>query len=248
MLDFSQKTAIVTGGTRGIGLAVSRTLYRLGARVMSAYHADEQAAARLMEECPGVRTFAGDLAEPRTARKLIANTTDAFGQVDILVNNAGIWTPLPAGCGDVKGWDRMMRTNLRAVYLVTDRLVQEWLADGRPGTVVNISSTAGQRGEAGYAHYAASKGAIISYTKSLGTELAPRGIRVNCVAPGWVETDMTAEVFRDGGKERVAEGIPLGRVPQPDEIAWPVVFLASELASAVVGEIFNVNGGNVLCG
>jgi 3-oxoacyl-[acyl-carrier protein] reductase len=168
--------------------------------------------------------------------------------VDILVNNAGIWNPLPAGAGEIKCWDRMVRTNLRAVYLVTDRLVGLWLENNLPGTVVNISSTAGQRGEAGYAHYAATKGALISYTKSLGAELAPRGIRVNCVAPGWVETDMTAGVFQDGGRERVAAGIPLGRVPQPDEIAWPVVFLASDLASAVVGEVFNVNGGNVLCG
>ncbi|MBN2431700.1 MAG: 3-oxoacyl-ACP reductase FabG [Acidobacteria bacterium] len=248
MLDFSDKSAIVTGGTRGIGLAVSRVLHRLGARVIAAYRSDEAAARTLMDECPGVRTFAGDLAEADTARAMVGQAWDAFGRVDILVNNAGIWNSLPAGVMDVENWDRMIRTNLRAVYLVTDELVSRWLADKRPAVVVNISSTAGQRGEAGHAHYAASKGAIISYTKSLGAELASRGIRVNCVAPGWVETDMTTDAFRDGGRERVAAGIPLGRVPQPEEIAWPVVFLASDLASAVVGEIFNVNGGNVLCG
>jgi len=248
MMDFSGKSAVVTGGTRGIGLAVSRILHRLGAGVMAAYRSDDDAARRLRAECPGVRTFAGDLAEPEIARELVRQAGEAFGRVDILINNAGIWNPLPAGAMDVENWDRMIRTNLRAVYLVTDELISRWLADSRPAAVVNISSTAGQRGEAGHAHYAASKGAIISYTKSLGAELAPRGIRVNCVAPGWVETDMTTDTFRDGGRERVAAGIPLGRVPQPEEIAWPVVFLASDLASAAVGEIFNVNGGNVLCG
>ena len=248
MLDFTGKTVIVTGGTRGIGLAVSRIFHERGARVVAAFHQNRTAAEDLQRQCPGIRVYSGDLGEVNAARGLVDYALDTFGKVDILVNNAGVWNWLPAGSFDVEVWDGMIRTNLRSIYLVTDYLVSKWLGDGTPGRVVHVASTAGQRGEAEHAHYAATKGAIISYTKSLSSELAPRGIRVNCVAPGWVDTELNNDVFRDGGRERVAASIPIGRIPTADEIAWPIVFMASDEASAVSGEIFNVNGGNVLCG
>lgn len=248
MFDFEGKTAIVTGGTRGIGLAVSRILFHAGANVVASYVRNREAAAALETECPGAVTVAGDLGDEAAAVSLVDTAFDRFGSVDVLVNNAGIWNYLAAGSFQVEVWDHMVRNNLRSVYLVTDYLLSRWLKAGAKGRIVHVASTAGQRGEAEHAHYAATKGAIISYTKSLSSELAPKGIITNCVAPGWVDTDMNTEVFSGTGKDAVAAGIPLGRVPTAEEIAWPVVFLASELASAISGEILNVNGGSVLCG
>ncbi len=248
MFDFKGKTAIVTGGTRGIGLAVSRILFRAGANVVASYAKNREAAKALETECPGVVTVAGDLGEETIAVSLVNTAFEQFGAVEILVNNAGIWNYLAAGSFQVDVWDSMIRNNLRSVYLVTDYLISRWLKNGAAGRIVHVASTAGQRGEAEHAHYAATKGAIISYTKSLSSELAPKGIFTNCVAPGWVDTEMNTGVFANGGKDAVVAGIPLGRVPTAEEIAWPIVFLASELASAITGEILNVNGGNVLCG
>ncbi|NOZ13342.1 MAG: SDR family oxidoreductase [Acidobacteria bacterium] len=248
MFDFKGKTAIVTGGTRGIGLAVSRILFGSGANVVASYSSNRKAAERLEAECPGILTVSGDLGDESTAVSLIDSAFERFNTIDVLINNAGIWNYLTAGSFQVEVWDHMIRNNLRSVYLVTDYLISRWLKDGTKGRIVHVASTAGQRGEAEHAHYAATKGAIISYTKSLSSELAPKGIITNCVAPGWVDTEMNTDVFADSGKEKVAAGIPLGRVPSAEEIAWPIVFLASELASAISGEILNVNGGSVLCG
>ena len=248
MFKLEGKRVIVSGGTRGIGLAVCRILHGMDARVVAGYAGNREAAQRLESELPGIVTFGGDLGDETAAKGLVNCAWDTFGGLDVLVNNAGIWDYLAAGSGDVETWDRMIRNNLRSVYLVTDHAIRRWLADGKGGRIVHVSSTAGQRGEAEHAHYAASKGAIISYTKSLSSELAPRGIYTNCVAPGWVDTEMNNDVFADGGREKAAAGIPLGRIPTADEIAWPIVFLASALSSAVTGEIVNVNGGNVLCG
>jgi len=248
MLKLKGKRVIVTGGTRGIGREVCRILHEAGARVVASYAGNRAAAESLERDFPGILTVAGDLGSESSARGLVDTAFDHLGGVDVLINNAGIWNYLAAGSMQVDVWDHMIRNNLRSVYLVTDYTVSRWLADGQRGRIVHVSSTAGQRGEAEHAHYAATKGAIIAYTKSLSSELAPKGIMTNCVAPGWVDTEMNTEVFADGGREQVAAGIPIGRVPTAEEIAWPIVFLASERASAVCGEIFNVNGGSVLCG
>ena len=248
MFNFEGKTAIVTGGTRGIGLEVSRILFEAGANIVASYARNRDAAKVLEAKCLGVVTVAGDIGDESAAVELVDTAFREFGSVDILVNNAGIWNYLAAGSFQVEVWDHMVRNNLRSVYLVTDYLVYRWLKEGAKGRIVHVASTAGQRGEAEHAHYAATKGAIISYTKSLSSELAPKGIITNCVAPGWVDTDMNTEVFAEGGKAAVASGIPLGHVPTAEEIAWPIVFLASERASAISGEILNANGGNVLCG
>lgn len=248
MFKLKGKRAIVTGGTRGIGREVCRILHENGADVTASYASNGEAAAKLESDFHGIHTFGGDLGDEKTVERLVAFAYENMGGVDILVNNAGIWNYLKAGSLQVDVWDHMIRNNLRSVYLLTDHVISRWLKNGTTGRIVHVASTAGQRGEAEHAHYAATKGAIISYTKSLSSELAPKGIITNCVAPGWVDTEMNTGVFADGGRESVAAGIPLGRVPTAEEIAWPIVFLASDLAAAVTGEIFNVNGGNVLCG
>ena len=169
----------------------------------------------------------------------------AWGRLDILVNNAGIWEEDRAGGEPSTVWDRTLAINLRGAFLVTDAAVPH--LEKTRGIVVFVSSTAGQRGEAGHSAYAATKGALISYTKSLAAELGPRGIRVNCVAPGWVETDLTRDALADPGRRREIEAsIPLGRVAQPADVAGPVLFLVSDLARHVQGEVLNVNGGSVL--
>ncbi len=248
MFNFEGKTAIVTGGTRGIGLEVSRILAKYGAKVVASYRSNHKAAEKLKKEFNNIEVFKGDISEVDIAKGLVDFAYEKFGNLDILINNAGIWDYLYAGSFDVKTWDNMIKNNLRSVYLVTDYTVSKWLKDGTKGRIVHVSSTAGQRGEAEHAHYAATKGAIIAYTKSLSSELAPKGIITNCVAPGWVDTELNEKPFAGNGKEKIRKTIPIGRIPEPIEIAWPIVFLASDLASAVCGEIFNVNGGSVLCG
>ncbi|BBB31784.1 3-oxoacyl-[acyl-carrier protein] reductase [Thermotomaculum hydrothermale] len=248
MFDFNGKTAIVTGGTRGIGLETSRLFAKFGANVVASYRSNDKAAQKLKDEFSNIEVFKGDISEVETAKSLVSFAYSKFGRVDILVNNAGIWDYLYAGSFDYKVWDNMIKNNLRSVYLVTDYLVSKWLKDETKGRIVHVSSTAGQRGEAEHSHYAATKGAIIAYTKSLSSELAPKGIITNCVAPGWVDTELNEKPFAGDGKEKIRKTIPIGRIPEPVEIAWPIVFLASDLASAVCGEIFNVNGGSVLCG
>ena len=248
MFNFEGKTAIVTGGTRGIGLEVSRILAKYGAKVVASYRSNDKAAQKLKKECETIEVFKGDISEVDIAKRLVDFAYEKFGRLDILINNAGIWDYLYAGSFAVKTWDNMIKNNLRSVYLVTDYTVSKWLKDGTKGRIVNVSSTAGQRGEAEHAHYAATKGAIIAYTKSLSSELAPKGIITNCVAPGWVDTELNEKPFTGDGKEKIRKTIPIGRIPEPIEIAWPIVFLASDLASAVCGEVFNVNGGSVLCG
>jgi len=171
-----------------------------------------------------------------------------WGWVDILVNNAGIWTYGEMGNMEPEVWEETIRVNLTSIFYTCNALIPTMKKRGS-GQIINVSSTAGVRGEALHSHYAATKGALIALTKSLAVELAPYGIRVNCVAPGWVETDMCEEVFQDKQfKEEVRRSIPIGRIPPPEDIAGPILFLASNLARHITGEILNVNGGSVLCG
>jgi len=164
------------------------------------------------------------------------------------VNNAGIWTYLNTGEASVQTWDDLMAVNLRGMFNYTNAAVKIF-KEQQQGNIINVSSTAGQRGEAFHSHYAASKGGMNAYTKSLSTELAHFNIRVNAVAPGWVDTDLNDEVFAlSAEKETIRRGIPLGRIASPEDIAGPIVFLASALAQHITGEIINVNGGSVLCG
>ena len=250
-IDLSSKVALVTGGSRGIGRAVARVFARAGARVAIDYHRDEGAATSLVAEIRKTGgealALAGDVSDPEQARRLVREAVAAWGRLDILIVNAGIWEEDRAGEGDLDVWDRTIAINLRGAHLVADAAIPHLEKAG--GSIVLMSSTAGQRGEAEHSAYASTKGALISYTKSLAAELGPRGVRVNCLAPGWVETDLTRSALSDADRRRqIEQSIPLGRVAQPEDIAGPALFLVSDLARHVQGEVLNVNGGSVLIG
>lgn len=250
MIDLSGKKALVTGGARGIGAACARLLAQAGADVGIAYRSRADEAAALVAEllACGVQAFAfqGDLATRAANDAFVAEAVKRFGHVDVFVGNAGIWPdiPVPVSELDDERWHSTVATNLDGMFFGARAAVRH-MPDG--GRLVFISSTAGQRGEAGHADYAASKGAMISFVKSLAVELGPRDITVNSVAPGWVDTEAVVRPFAEG-RGRIEANIPLGRVASPDDIAGPVLFLASPLARHVTGEILNVNGGSVLCG
>jgi 3-oxoacyl-[acyl-carrier protein] reductase len=253
-INLDNQVAVVTGGSRGIGAATVRVLAKAGAKVVFSYRKALQAARGVARHCgaqPGsVTPVRADVSKMEDSRKLIETAMVRFGRLDILVANAGIWNPgdLPIDKMREKAWDEMMAINLKGVYSVIHYAVPHMKKLGS-GSIVVISSTAGQRGEAFHTHYGASKGAVISLVKGLSTELAPHCIRVNCVAPGWVDTDMCASILRNQREARkINAGIPLGRFARPEEIARPILFLASGMASYITGEILNVNGGNVLCG
>lgn len=250
MISLAGKSVLITGGSRGIGRATALLAARAGANVGVTYHTRAAEADQLAKEIRqlGRRAFAagGDLSDPAVVDQVFRELKAAFGGIDGFVANAGVWpaedTPL-AAMTDAR-WRSTLAQNLDQVFLTTKAA----LGLMRPGgAIVLVSSTAGQRGEAYHADYAATKGALISLTKSLCQECAP-AVRVNCVAPGWVDTEMSAAPYADGGKERIAQTIPLKRVPPPEDIAAPIVFLLSDWARHVTGEILNVNGGSVLCG
>jgi 3-oxoacyl-[acyl-carrier protein] reductase len=250
-IDLAGRTALITGGSRGIGRATADLLARAGARVAINYLRDEAAANGAVREIRAAggeaMALAGDVSDETVARQLVRDVVAAWGRLDILVNNAGIWDEDVAGRGDTAVWDRTYAINLRGSYLVTDAAVPHLEKHG--GAIVFVSSTAGQRGEARHSAYAASKGALISYTKSLAAELGPRGIRVNAVAPGWVDTDMSrASLDNPIERAEIEKLIPIGRVASAADIAGPILFLVSDLARHLQGEILNVNGGSVLVG
>ena len=254
MISLDGKVAVVTGGSRGIGAAAVKMFARAGARVVFSYHRRRDAAAAVASDVQKIGGEAvavrADLRRLADARRLIESAVQRFGRVDILVANAGIWNEedIPIEKMSERDWDEMMATNLKSVYAVIRYAVPVMKRQGG-GRIIPISSTAGQRGEAFHAHYAATKGAIISMVKGLSTELAPHNILVNCVAPGWVDTEMSLPVLRKPKLRRWVENqIPLGRVATAEEIAGPILFLASELATFMTGEIVNVNGGAVLVG
>jgi 3-oxoacyl-[acyl-carrier protein] reductase len=246
------KRALITGGSRGIGAATAQLFAEYGVHVAIGYRsrkADAEALAASLRERHGVKTFAhaSDISTTAGATELVERSADALGGLDFFVGNAGIWIPEEASVSQMTDdqWRRTMSENVDSMFYTTRAAVRRIADNGR---VVFVASTAGQRGEANHADYAASKGAMISFVKSLSPELAKRNITVNSVAPGWVDTEMCAEPYANGGRERIAANIPIGRVASPRDIAGPIVFLCSELARHITGEILNVNGGSVLCG
>ena len=251
MIDLTGKSALVTGGARGIGRACCLMFARAGASVAVNYRVESPSANLLVEEIEsaGGEAFAlaADVTKREEAEMLVDETVARFGSIDILVNNAGIWKSSPIEEMSDGEWEEMIGVNLRGTFNCIRAAVPP-MKEARSGRIVNISSTAGQRGEAFSSHYAATKGAVISLTKSLAAELASFGILVNCVAPGWVVTDMTRDDLLGGRRESILQTIPLARAATADEIAGSVVFLASELATFITGEILNVNGGAVLIG
>ena len=257
-LSLEGKVALITGGSRGIGAATVRSFVAAGAKVMFNYQSARAQSDALVKECgeANCAAVACNLAGFDTARELVAQTVARFGRLDILVANHGIWPPGDAGVDVMTDaqWRGTISVNLDSVFSVIRHSVaqmkkQAALRTGKGGHIVLISSTAGQRGEAFHVDYAATKGALISMVKGLSTELAPDGIYVNCVAPGWVGTDMSLPALNDpkSGPEILAT-IPLGRVGTAEEIAAPILFLCTAQAGFITGEILNVNGGAVLAG
>jgi 3-oxoacyl-[acyl-carrier protein] reductase len=250
MISLAGQTALVTGGSRGIGRAAALLFARSGADVGITYRSRTADAEAVGKEIRGLgrRSFVagGDLGDPRVVQKVFRECKAAFGGLDCFVANAGIWPveDVPLARLEESRWRSTMAQNLDAVFLTTRAALGLMKPGGR---VVLVSSTAGQRGEAFHADYAATKGALISMTKSLAIECAP-DITVNCVAPGWVDTEMSTEPYAGGGRERIAATIPLKRIPPPEDIAGPILFLCSPLARHITGEVLNVNGGSVLCG
>jgi 3-oxoacyl-[acyl-carrier protein] reductase len=252
-ITLENQVALVTGGSRGIGAATVRLFAAAGAKVVFSYLRAAREAQELEKACGGAdRVFAvrAQVAKMADAKHLVQTAIRRFGGLDILVANAGIWNfaPLPVEKMTEREWDEMMAVNLKGVYTVIHHAVRHMIRR-RSGRIIVVSSTAGQRGEAFHTHYGASKGGVISLVKGLSTELAPHQILVNCVAPGWIETDMARPVLKDRRMRRHAISvIPLRRFGRPEEVAMPILFLASSLASYMTGEVVNINGGNVLCG
>lgn len=251
LLDLRGKNAVVTGGSRGVGRATAILLAEAGAGVGIGFRSREEEAERTVDELRslGVHAWAeaGDLGDPTDAGRLFHRADEEFDGLDIFVGNAGIWPPedIPVSEMTDDHWRGTIQANLDSIFYTTREAAKRIRADGR---IVLVSSTAGQRGEAFHVDYAASKGAIISMVKGLCVELGPRGVTVNCVAPGWIDTEMAQPAYGEGGKEAIAATIPIGRVPPAEDIAGPIVFLCSELARHITGEILNVNGGAVLVG
>jgi 3-oxoacyl-[acyl-carrier protein] reductase len=253
-INLENQVAVITGGSRGIGAAAVRLLAEAGAKVVFSYRKTAGAARELVRRCvaQGGEVVAqhAELSKMADARKLIDAALSRFGRLDILVANAGIWNyePAPIEKMTERQWDEMMDINLKGVYSVIHYAVPHMIRR-KGGRIIVISSTAGQRGESFHTHYGASKGGVISLVKGLSTELAPHNILVNCVAPGWVDTDMCTPVVENRREYQAAlSTIPLRRFARPEEVALPILFLASEMSSYITGEILNVNGGNVLCG
>jgi 3-oxoacyl-[acyl-carrier protein] reductase len=257
-MSLSGKVALITGGSRGIGAATVRLFRQAGAKVVFNYRTAANQAEALVAECGGpdlCRAIHQSLNTPEDGESLVATTTTAFGRIDCAILNHGIWPSHDAPISEMTTdqWRGTLGTNLDSVFGVIRAAVAQMKSQPQSsptrGHIVLISSTAGQRGEAFHADYAATKGALISLTKSLSTELISQGIYCNCVAPGWVATDATTEVLNDPEiSKKLLSLIPLGRPAHVEEIAAPILFLCTPFAGFISGEIFNVNGGAVLVG
>jgi 3-oxoacyl-[acyl-carrier protein] reductase len=254
MISLAGKAAIITGGSRGIGAAAVKLFAQAGADVVFTYNKAKD-AAKLIETEAGkhgtrVEAFKADVSRHEANKKLVDHAISRLGRLDIVVANAGVWNleDLPIEKMTEKQWDEMMQTNLKSVYSLIHFAVPHMIKQ-KSVKIIPITSTAAQRGESFHTHYGASKGAVVSLVKGLSTELARHNILVNSIAPGWVATDMSNPVLETKhGQKMAAAAIPLGRPATAEEIAGPILFLASDLANFLTGEIINVNGGSVLCG
>jgi 3-oxoacyl-[acyl-carrier protein] reductase len=251
MLNLNKKVVLVTGGSKGIGAACVKYFCMAGASVAFTYNSNQTSASMLEKRYKKIskcKAYKVDVKDADEIKKVVNDVLKDFQRIDILVNNAGIWKEGKINKMNLSHWEETIKVNLTSTFLFS-RFVIPGMKLRRKGKIINISSAAGQRGEANYSNYAASKGGMISFTKSLATELGPFNINVNSIAPGWVLTDMTKNELSDKKslKEELKK-IPLGRIATPEDIAGPVLFLASDLSRHINGEILNVNGGAVLVG
>jgi 3-oxoacyl-[acyl-carrier protein] reductase len=251
VIDLTGKNAIVTGGSRGVGRATALLLARAGANVGIGYRTRKDEADAVLAELRGLGVQAwaeaGDLSKPEDVEALFRRGDEAFDGLDIFVGNHGIWPTDDVAIADMtdEQWHRTVAINLHAIFYASRAAARRLRDHGR---LVLVGSTAGQRGEAYHGDYAATKGAMISLVKGFCVELGPRDITVNCVAPGWIDTEMSQPVLGGGARERIEAGIPLRRMASAEDVAGPILFLCSDLGRHVTGEVLNVNGGAVLVG
>jgi 3-oxoacyl-[acyl-carrier protein] reductase len=259
VLSLAGKVALISGGSRGIGAATVRLFHQAGAKVVFSYQSASAKAEALADECGGAdhtRAIRQELNTPEDGHALVTAAVQAFGRIDCLIVNHGIWPSHEASIAtmSIEQWRRTLSINLDSSFGLVQAATAQMLSQPRTegsarGHIVLVASAAGQRGEAFHADYATSKGGIISLTKSLSGELINQGIYCNCVAPGWVNTEMVADVFTNPERANPAlAAIPVGRPGHVDEIAGPILFLCTPFAGFTSGEIFNVNGGAVLAG
>jgi 3-oxoacyl-[acyl-carrier protein] reductase len=250
MINLTGKVILITGGSRGIGASVALMAAKAGAVVVINYKENQSKARTVLnrikkfDEKTKSIIFKADVSNKASIRKMFQKIKSEFGRLDILINNAGVWKMAPI----VSMTDAELEETVNVNFIGAFNCIREGaklLSESGNGVIINISSTAARRGEAFYSHYSSTKAALIGLTKSLAVELASYGIRVNAVAPGWVNTDMSAKVLEEKGKD-IKEKIPLGRIAEPEDIAGPVVFLCSDLASFINGAVIDVNGGSVL--
>jgi 3-oxoacyl-[acyl-carrier protein] reductase len=251
MLSLEGRTALVTGGSRGIGRATCLLFARLGARVAVGYHTAEAEAREVVEavkrEGADAVALRGDLAHEDETARLLGEAEAALGPVDTLVANHGVWRRAPIDTMTEAEWRETIAIDLGSLRALCSEAARRMLPRGS-GTLILVASTAGQRGEPYHSHYASAKGGVIALTRSLASELGPRGIRVNAVAPGWVKTDMSKPALAAAGADAILRAIPLGRPGEPEEIAGPIAFLASDMSSYLHGQVLSVNGGAVMIG
>jgi len=244
-IDLSEKVALVTGGSRGIGMEISRRLSEAGALVIINYHKSADRAEALKNEIIGrggtAEIIRADIGTPREVEGLFQFIRERYGWLDILVNNAGIIKDTLLLGMELADWDRVIGLNLTGAFLCT-RYATELMLTRHEGRIINISSVSAIKGGRGQTNYAAAKGGLVSFTRACAVELAGKGIRVNAVLPGVIATDMTTRVMKRAG-DVILKGIPLGRLGNPSDVANIVAFLASDLAEYITGQAITVDGG-----
>ena len=248
-IDLTGKTVLITGGSRGIGASCVKLFAEANCNVAFTYIKAKDRADELIKSIgKNIKAYKVDMESEEEINGCVKQTVNEFGNVDILVHNAGIWNDGTLEEMTLDHWKKLLRINLDSMFLFTKAVVP-YMKKNKWGRIIHVSSTAGQRGESFHSHYAASKGGMISFTKSMAWELGPFGITTNSVAPGWVDTEMNDDLFIDKDyKEKIRSDIPVTRIATADDIAYPILFLATDFARHICGEIVNVNGGSVLAG
>lgn len=244
-IDLTDQNILVTGGTRGIGRSIVDAFASTGARIAFTYRSSTEEADALVDElkAEGVDAMAlqGDVAETEVAQQHVDAVTDAWGSLDVLVNNAGITRDNLMLRMKEEDWDAVLDVNLKGVFNYAKAAYRPMMRQ-RGGVIINLSSVVGVMGNPGQTNYAASKAGIIGFSKSLAKELSTRGVRVNVVAPGYVDTEMT-EALSDDARSAMLDAVPLGRPATPEDIAQAVLYLASPAASYITGHVLHVDGG-----